>query len=218
MVSVKQDKYQKSFVNCLSNAQVFERQIGNYFYSHGFGVRLMSDSVPFISPPNKTKRRLWDMELIDPIKKRLFYLEIKDFARCLYYDATGLSKDYVDGRLSLCEGGKKIIILLRDNMDIVNGLSKIKKTTPEHILDEMRSKGLVVDTSKGIEFVPYGNTLHTIMRDCNRDKKAEERVLSHFKGKDNPMPQYMWKLSSLMTLPVLTKFVIENPHYPYDET
>jgi len=217
-ITVRQDKYNTSYIKCLETGQKFERQIGNYFYSNGFAVRLFSDENPFIFPPNKKPVRLWDMEIINVKYKKLFTVEIKDIARCFSYEATGLPKDYVDDKISLSDKGRNLILLFRDNMDIVRAISKYRGISTDDILLEMQAKGLVLDTPKGIRFVPYGNTLHTIMMDSHRDKVAEKNVHSHFKGKGNPKDQYMWKLSSLMPLPILIKLILENPYYPYDKS
>lgn len=213
-ISIHQKKYRASFKECLVIGHRFEDQVGAYLGTQGLAYQLRADSIPYKFPDGRDVR-LWDMPVICLKYKRVFNFEIKDFGRCYAYEATGLPKGYIDERISLSDGGKNVIIVMRDNMEVVEGIAKYRHCSTEDVILQMKNKGLVIETEKGVRFVPYGNNLYHLMKEENRDHIAEKNVPSRFKK--DPQGQYMWKLSGFLLLPDLVKAIVENPNYPYDK-
>tara|TARA_R110000824_G_scaffold12226_7_gene53625 strand:- start:47588 stop:48355 length:768 start_codon:yes stop_codon:yes gene_type:complete len=214
--SVRQRKYKDlEFEDSLKEGQKFELLIGGKLYNEDLSVRIYADNNPFES---KTETiRTWDIDAISSKNKKMFHVEAKDFARTYKFNTTGLPKRYVNDIL-LTAPSEYVIVVFRDNMELVEAKAKFQNRSVQNLLVEMQAQGFVRVDDKKVEFVPYGNVLKTLMLKACRDPESEKvckcRNMWKYRGED----QYMWHLNAMFPWPDLVSHIFNNPKYPFDDT
>jgi len=205
--TIGQIKYGGTFEENLKVSQEFVQEICRTLRAHGLLVRGEDDTAPFIASDGKWVR-LCDIMAVNPATSQVSFIEAKDNCRCLYYDATGQPKKYVDEKLRLLNGGDRVFIVFRENMDWVESKAALKATTKEQVLESLATQGLAeIGLDGRPRFVPYGQSLAFLLRKENIDWSLEYRVpskLSRYRGET----QYMWPVDRMLPIGRLVREVI----------
>lgn len=197
-VSIKQKKYSGSFEENLYTSQEFvndcTKRIQNCFKgNNSFLIRPQDDKQP-LRDSNGKFQRASDIEF--RLNGKVYFVECKDFAQCVWFSATGLSVIYVEKIKNSCGGG--VILLFRDNMAFVEEYATKKKMSQKDVIEMLKKQGHVRESDGKIEFIPYGESLSVLMN--NRNYRAEEKVPCRLPGKYDGSKQNMWNLGCMDTI------------------
>ena len=201
---VKQTKYNGSFNSSLQISQELVYDICSYLRKVGLYIRAEDDTVPFVNIHGK-RMRLCDIMAIYEKRLEIIFFEAKDHCRCLYYDVTGQPQRYINEKLKLLNGGEKVYILFRENMDWVEKKAKLKGVSVESIIDGLEREGLVKKREgEDLYFVPYGHNLRFLLQEENMRVDLEDRIPTHL-GKYKGEKSFLWKVNKMLPIDQLLK-------------
>jgi len=198
-VHIKQEKYSGSFNSSLQASQDLVHDIGYYLKRSGLYIRAEDDTVPFVNIHGR-KMRLCDIMAIHEKRLEIIFFEAKDHCRCLYYDVTGEPQRYINQKLKLLNGGARVYILFRENMEWVEKKAKLRGVSIDNIIDQLEKEGLVKKRDGGgVYFAPYGHNLKFLLQEENMRTDLEDRIPTHF-GKYKGEKSFLWKVNKMLPI------------------
>ena len=202
---IRQAKYSNnSFQSNLNVSQVLVHDIGWHLKHHGLFVRTEDDTVAFVNEDGR-KMRLCDIQAINQKKMEMIYIEAKDHCRCWCYDVTGQPQRYIDEKLKLLNGGKRVFIIFRENKEWIAKKALVNRVSEDVILNGLINSGFARKNNDGsIYFIPYGHNLDFLLKENNIQRGLEDKVRSRLENYVGEK-QYLWNVSIMLPIDKLIK-------------
>jgi len=185
-MQIKQDEYTGTFKECLENSRYLTewvcKTLDNRELFPNVYCQDQFDQLPFIGNGGK-KIRFADVLILDFNNDGgTFFVEAKDFGSMIFYDCTGLPREYIDKKM-IALGSRHVYLVFKENRETIKGR-----------IEHERDLFFVHKLSNGkIRPIPYGERLDILMR--NRNFEAEGKVKSKLSSYYD-QPQYVWNLSA----------------------